>query len=107
LLPQTDGQLTRELRSEFKFSLEKHAKNKQLGRFSKLERSIELHSNEDVDWIQLARDGGGSCECDNVDSDSLRIWGKFLPVEELSNFQGGLCALISYVKRDYYYYYYC
>jgi hypothetical protein len=75
LLLQTDGLLTRELRSEFKISLENHAKYKQLGRLSKLEDSIALHPNEDVGSIQLAQDRGGSCECDNECRDSMKSWG--------------------------------
>jgi len=72
---QTDGLLTRELRSEFKISLENYAKYKQLGRRSKLEGSVALHPNEDVDWIKLAQDRGGSCESDNGDWDSMKSWG--------------------------------
>ena len=72
---QTDGLLTRELIGEFKISLENHAKYKQLGRLSKLEDSIALHPNEDVDWIKLAQDRDGSCECDNEDWDFMTSWG--------------------------------
>lgn len=62
----------RELRNEFKISSENHAKYKQLGRLSKLEGSIAPHPNEDVDWIQLAQDTGGSSECENEDWDSIK-----------------------------------
>jgi len=77
LLLQTDGLLTGELRKEFKILLENHVKYKQLGRLSKLEGSIALHSNVDVGWIQLAQDRGGSCECGNEDWDFMKSWGCF------------------------------